>query len=73
MRYLVKCLGGCFGEVQVVARDVPHVIEASRVMTDQGLLNLVIEDTRSGLETTITDFLMEQHAGAVVAPTAPTA
>lgn len=73
MRYVVKSEAGDLSFVQVVARDVNHAIEAARIMMDQGLRDIVVQDVVAGQEAAVTDFLVahgsEDGASIAVAVT----
>lgn len=58
MRYVVKCEAGDLSLVQVVAQDVHHAIEAARIMMDQGLRDIVVQDIVAGQEAAVTDFFV---------------
>ena len=65
MRYIVKCMpDGSSSTIQVVASDVPHVVEAARIMKDQGLVNIVIQDIAAGREAEMADFLIAHGISA---------
>ena len=58
MRYIVKCMpDGSMATVQVIAVDVPHAVEAAQIMMDQGLRNIIVQDTVAGREAEVADFL----------------
>lgn len=67
MRYIVKCMpDGSMATVRVIAGDVPHVAEAAQIMMDQGLRNIIVQDTVAGREAKIADFLVSHGLGQIV-------
>ena len=56
MRFIVKADTKGLGKVRVIADDVQHACEAGAIMVTQSLINVVVLDLNSGLESPLAEF-----------------